>query len=406
MRLIFWLFLSVTISGLAKDAAVPGITINGMQVKIYLQPNEGLVSDFPPGSGQKFLKLFSKASLDVKSELWVGDREILQKRSKGLELTAKEDASFLKYAIFVTDERLSESDLNVIKATALGTARDPKEMESLNKQTLERLKKAGADVSTYDSKYMDAAKNAGNSLHLVSESKRHCTMSGQGPGFHAIVSYVIAESKMVMVVGWADLQDVSSAEARISEVVDSIESQTRKWDGVVPDLTNARFNGPDGIFSYKLFGKWQTMRSAPGSASPFPPGVKFVFLRNAEKTKAGLAPVITFVVENVACTSLDEYWEMSKKLMATKIADGSIQGVSDAKAYPVYSGWPAVTTTYQMKSERPLNCRIVMMKIGPGQFLTATLMYDETASEDLISSGMECLDSLDTPNSPKAKVLR
>ena len=403
---IAFLFLTLgPVSLGADDFRFASFNVHGMQVKVSLRGDEDEVRDFPPGSGSNFLKIFSGLSYDVKSELWIGDCELTKKRSRGLELTAKEDASFLKFAVFVTDERLSESDLGTMKISALATAKDSNKMDLLNHQTLNRIKQAVGDVSTYDSRYMEAAKNIGTTFHLVSESRRHCIFSGQGPGFYTICSYIIAEGKMIFVIGWASLDGLVKAEERMSEIVELIESQTRKWDGNLPDLSSARFNGPGGLFSYKLNGRWEIAHLPPGASSLFPPAVKYAVLRNSDKTKADINPIIMLVVENtIRELSLDEYWVMSKKLMASKIKDGSFRNVVDVKPYQLGSGWSSLTTTFQEMSKGKINCRLVIIKTGPTQFLTATLMYDDTATDAQITSGMECINSIDTPNSSKTEL--
>ena len=46
------------------------------------------------------------------------------------------------------------------------------------------------------------------------------------------------------------------------------------------------------------------------------------------------------------------------------------------------------------------------MMIGPGEFLTATIAADESARTEVIQSAWECVDSMDTPSSPKQRAIR
>ena len=46
------------------------------------------------------------------------------------------------------------------------------------------------------------------------------------------------------------------------------------------------------------------------------------------------------------------------------------------------------------------------MMIGPGEFLASTIVADETTRTEVIESAWQCVDSIDTPGSPKQRAIR
>ena len=406
MKTILRLFLFMTSLVLVgQEARIANFNINDAKVKIFLKEDEDIFRDLPVGAAQKLLEMYGQVGNSVKSELWIGDRKMLDKMSRGEQLTQKEDASITRCMILGFDGRLSVSELRATKLSLLDRFSDSKSIGDSHRKIADRIKNAGIDAAAYDSAQLEAAKNIGKTMRLVSETNRHFTIVGDMPDYSTFISYVIAEGKPVMIIVWSDPARKDESEKRMAEIVDLIEKQTREWDGVIPDFSNSRFNGPDSLFSYKCYDKWESA-AFRGQTSPFAPGAKFVFLRHPHKNKAGNSPLISFVLEKAPYASVTEFWSLSQRDLATKVAEGSIQSLSEARSYPMACGWPAMTVSYQFKAESPVNCRIVLLMVGPNQFLTATLLYDDTVSAEVISAGVECIDSLDTPDSPKRKAFR
>jgi hypothetical protein len=92
--------------------------------------------------------------------------------------------------------------------------------------------------------------------------------------------------------------------------------------------------------------------------------------------------------------------------MEREIKSGVISNITTPRPYPAASGWPAVTVSFSRKDKITNNCRLVMMMIGPGEFLTATITADETTRTEVVQSAWECVDSIDTPGSPKQRAIR
>jgi hypothetical protein len=211
---------------------------------------------------------------------------------------------------------------------------------------------------------------------------------------------------MVMVTGWFSPGGLPAAAKRTAEIVSLIEDQTAKWDGVLPPMANAGFHGPDSIFSYKCADKWQPA-STEGTKAFFPPGMKYALLQYPERTQMGVYPVIMMIYEKTdPAIKLSDYWELSLKAMEADIKAGIVADVSTPRPYPTSSGWPAITVSFSRKDKIQNNCRLVIMMIGPGEFLTATITADESARTEVIQSAWQCVDSIDTPGSPKQRAIR
>jgi hypothetical protein len=243
-------------------------------------------------------------------------------------------------------------------------------------------------------------------MQVVSEGPRHCTLAMESPTANVIVAYVLAESRMVMVTGWFSPGSLPAAAKRTAEIVSLIEDQTAKWDGVLPPMANAGFNGPDSIFSYKCADKWQPA-STEGTKAFFPPGMKYAMLQYPERTQMGAYPVIMMIYEKTdPAIKLSDYWELSLKAMDADIKAGIISDISTPRPYPTSSGWPAITTSFSRKDKIKNNCRLVIMMIGPGEFLASTIVADETTRTEVIQSAWQCVDSINTPSSPKQRAIR
>lgn len=135
--------------------------------------------------------------------------------------------------------------------------------------------------------------------------------------------------------------------------------------------------------------------------------MKYAMLQYPERTRIGVYPVIIMIYEKTdAVIKLSDYWEFSLKAMDADIRAGIISDVSTPRPYPTSSGLPAITTSFSRKDKIKNNCRLVIMMIGPGESLTSTITTDESARTEVIQSAFECVDSIDTPSSPKQRVIR
>jgi hypothetical protein len=340
------------------------------------------------------------------SEVWICDRAAQTKQASGVALTAAEDENMVRFMVVGTDSRLSESDLKAIKVSALDSGKDSASFDEKSKSTLERMQKAGVDTQAYSPGHIAAARGALAGMKVISEGPRHCTLAVESAQVNFIISYVLAESRLVMVAGWFKAGEFPFAAKRTAAMVSLIEDQSRKWDGVLPATANSRFSGPDGLFSYKCSGQWQPA-SSQAIAGFFVPGTKSVLLQYPEKTAAGNFPLVSLVLERRdPQMTMEQYWEMSLKLMEGEIRSGVIGSMIGPKPYPAASGWPAVTGNFVRHMKLPINCRVVILMVGPGEFLTATIMTDETVKAEVIQAAWECVESIDTPASPKQRAIR
>ncbi len=406
LNLLVWLTLFSTAFA-QQPRKFCEIQVNKAPIKIFLAEDEAAGTSFPPGAAKAYLKLLGlPENISISSEAWICDRASQTKNASGAELTAQEEEELVRFMIVGTDSRLSESDLKVMRHSALDSGKDMASFDQRTKATLERMKQAGADKPFYTKDKIAAARQAVTGMKVVSEGPRHCTLAVESAKVNSIISYVLAESRLVMVAGWFKTGDLPAATKRAAEIVSLIEDQSRKWDGVMPSMADSRFSGPDGLFSYKRSGKWQTA-SSQATAGFFAPGTMSVLLQYPEKTEAGNFPLVTLVLERRdPKMTMKEYWEMSLSLMEGAIRSGIITDISDPKPYPATSGWPAVTGTFVRNNKLPIKCRVVILMIGPGEFLTATIMTDETVKPEVFQAAWECVDSIDTPSSPKQRAIR
>ena len=376
-------------------------------VKIFLEADEIVGAGFSPGAAKEYLKLLGlPADIGVRSEVWICDRAATVKQASGATLTKEEDANLVRFMILASDAGLNESGLKEIKLSALDSGKDKTSFDAKIKATNDRLKKAGFDNSSYAPNSLEEARAAAVGMKVVSEGPRHCTLAMESPAVHVINAYVLAESKMVMITGWFSPGSFAAAAKRTAEIVSLIEDQTAKWDGVLPPMANARFNGPDALFSYKCADKWQPA-STEATKGFFPAGTKYALLQHPERTQMGVYPVITMIYEKAdPAIKLSDYWELSLKAMDADIKAGIVSDVSTPRPYPTSSGWSAITISFYRKDKIKNNCRLVIMMIGPGEFLTATIAADESARTEVIQSAWECVDSMDTPSSPKQRAIR
>jgi len=383
------------------------IKIGKNAVKIFLESDEAVGEGFKPGTAKNQLKLLGFPNdIGVLSEAWICDKAVVAKLSGGVTLTKQEEDNLVRFMIIASDSQLSESGLKTIKLSALDAGKDKVSFDAKIKAVQGRLKDAGVDNSAYAPKSLEEARAAAVGMKVISEGPRHCTMAMETPSVGSIVSYVLAESKLVMISGWFNPGGLAAATKRTAEIVSLIEDQTPKWDGVLPPMANARFNGPDGLFSYKCSDKWQPA-STEDTRAFFPPGMKYAMLQYPERTRIGVYPVIIMIYEKTdAVIKLSDYWEFSLKAMDADIRAGIISDVSTPRPYPTSSGLPAITTSFSRKDKIKNNCRLVIMMIGPGEFLTSTITTDESARTEVIQSAFECVDSIDTPSSPKQRVIR
>ena len=383
------------------------IKVGKNAVKIFLEADEAVGEGFKPGTAKNQLKLLGfPDDIGVLSEAWICDKAVVAKLSGGATLTKQEEDNLVRFMIIASDSQLSESGLKTIKLSALDTGKDKVTFDAKIKAIQGRIKDAGVDNSTYAPKSLEEARAAAIGMKVISEGPRHCTMAIETPSVGSIVSYVLAESKLVMISGWFNPGGLAAATKRTAEIVSLIEDQTPKWDGVLPPMANARFNGPDGLFSYKCSDKWQPA-STEDTKAFFPPGMKYAMLQYPDRTKIGVYPVIIMIYEKTdAVIKLSDYWEFSLKAMDADIRAGIISDVSTPRPYPTSSGLPAITTSFSRKDKIKNNCRLVIMMIGPGEFLTSTITTDESARTEVIQSAFECVDSIDTPSSPKQRVIR
>ncbi len=383
------------------------IKIGKNAVKIFLEADEAVGEGFKPGTAKNQLKLLGFPNdIGVLSEAWICDKAVVAKLSGGAALTKQEEDNLVRFMIIATDSQLSESGLKTIKLSALDAGKDKVSFDAKIKAVQARLKDAGVDNAAYAPKSLEEARAAAVGMKVVSEGPRHCTMAIETPSVGSIVSYVLAESKLVMISGWFNPGGLAAATKRTAEIVSLIEDQTPKWDGVLPPMANARFNGPDGLFSYKCSDKWQPA-STEDTKAFFPPGMKYAMLQYPERTTIGVYPVIIMIYEKTdAVIKLSDYWEFSLKAMDADIKAGIISDISTPRPYPTSSGLPAITTSFSRKDKIKNNCRLVIMMIGPGEFLTSTITTDESARTEVIQSAFECVDSIDTPSSPKQRVIR
>jgi hypothetical protein len=376
-------------------------------VKVFLEADEAVGEGFKPGTAKNQLKLLGFPNdIGVLSEAWICDKAVVAKLSGGATLTKQEEDNLVRFMIIASDSQLSESGLKTIKLSALDAGKDKVSFDAKIKAVQGRLKDAGVDNSAYAPKSLEEARAAAIGMKVISEGPRHCTMAMETPSVGSIVSYVLAESKLVMISGWFNPGGLAAATKRTAEIVSLIEDQTPKWDGVVPPMANARFNGPDGLFSYKCSDKWQPASNEDTKAF-FPPGMKYAMLQYPERTKIGVYPAIIMIYEKTdAAINLSDYWEFSLKAMDADIKAGITSDVSTPRPYPTSSGLPAITTSFSRKDRIKNNCRLVIMMIGPGEFLATTIVADESARAEVIQSAWECVDSIDTPSSPKQRAIR
>ena len=383
------------------------IKIEKTTVKIFLEAEEVVGNSFGPGSAKEYLKLLGlPADIGIRSEVWICDRAKTLKQAGGATLKKEESANLVRFMIIASDSRISESDLKKIKLSALDSGKDQTSFDAKFKATNDRFKKAGIDESSFAVNSLREARAAAAGMKVVSEGSRHCTLAMESPEVDVIVSYVLAESRMVMIAGWFSPGSLSAATKRTGEIVSLIEDQTPKWDGVVPPMANSRFNGPDGLFSYKCSDKWQPA-STENTKAFFPPGMKYSLLQHPERTPMGVYPVITMIYEKADPTvTLSDYWKLSLKVMEADIKAGIISDVSTPRPYPTSSGLPAITLSFSRKDRIKNNCKLVIMMIAPGEFLSSTIVADETAPTEVIQTAWECVDSIDTPSSPKQRAIR
>lgn len=383
------------------------IKVGKNAVKIFLEADEAVGDGFKPGTAKNQLKLLGfPDDIGLLSEAWICDKAVVAKLSGGAALTKQEEDNLVRFMIIASDSQLSESGLKTIKLSALDTGKDKVSFDAKIKAIQGRIKEAGVDNSAYAPKSLEEARSAAIGMKVISEGPRHCTMAIETPSVGSIVSYVLAESKLVMISGWFNPGGLAAAAKRTAEIVSLIEDQTPKWDGVLPPMANARFNGPDGLFSYKCSDKWQPA-STEDTRAFFPPGMKYAMLQYPERTRIGVYPLIIMIYEKTdAAIKLSDYWEFSLKAMDADIRAGIISDVSTPRPYPTSSGLPAITTSFSRKDKIKNNCRLVIMMIGPGEFLTSTITTDESTRTEVIQSAFECVDSIDTPSSPKQRVIR
>jgi hypothetical protein len=406
LHLLAWLVLLSTASA-QQSRRYCEFQVNKAPIKIFLEEGEAAGTAFPAGSAKAYLKLLGlPENITVSSEAWICDRASVEKQERGAELSVQEEEELVRFMIVGTDSRLSESDLKAMRRSTIDSGKDTEAFDRNTKATLERMKQAGAEKPFYTKDKIVAARHAVAGMTVVSEGPRHCTLAVESAQVNTIISYVLAESRLVMVAGWFKPGDLPAATKRAATIVTLIEDQSRKWDGILTSTADSRYNGPDGLFSFKCSGKWQRA-SAQATSGFFPPGTKSVLLQHPDKTAAGNFPLVTLVLERrEPQMTMKQYWEMSLTIMEDSIRSGIISGMSDPKPYPTSSGWPAVTGTFVRNNKLPINCRVVVLMVGPGEFLTATIMADETVKPEIIQGAWECIDSIDTPTSPKQKALR
>jgi hypothetical protein len=405
----FLLTLFLISASLRAQASRPycEVKVGKNVVKVFLEADETVGDGFKPGTAKNYLKLLGlPADIGVLSEAWICDKAATAKQASGVDLTKEEDANLVRFMIVASDSQLSESGLKTIKLSALDAGKDKVSFDAKIKATQDRLQKAGVDNSAYAPKSLEEARDAAVGMKVVSEGPRHCTLAMESPSVSCIVAYVLAESRLVMITGWFSPGGLAAAAKRTAEIVSLIEDQTPKWDGVVPPMANARFNGPDGLFSYKCADKWQPA-STENTRGFFPPGTQYALLQYPVRTQIGVYPVITMIYEKAdPAIKLSDYWEFSLKAMDADIKAGIITDVSTPRPYPTSSGLPAITTSFSRKDRVKNNCRLVIMMIGPGEFLATTIVADESARAEVIQSAWECVDSIDTPSSPKQRAIR
>jgi hypothetical protein len=405
----FLLTLVLISASLRAQASRPycEVKVGKNVVKVFLEADETVGDGFKPGMAKNYLKLLGlPADIGVLSEAWICDKAATAKQASGVDLTKEEDANLVRFMIIASDSQLSESGLKTIKLSALDAGKDKVSFDAKIKATQDRLQKAGVDNSAYAPKSLEEARDAAVGMKVVSEGPRHCTLAMESPSVSCIVAYVLAESRLVMITGWFSPGGLAAAAKRTAEIVSLIEDQTPKWDGVVPPMANARFNGPDGLFSYKCADKWQPA-STENTRGFFPPGTQYALLQYPVRTQIGVYPVITMIYEKAdPAIKLSDYWEFSLKAMDADIKAGIITDVSTPRPYPTSSGLPAITTSFSRKDRVKNNCRLVIMMIGPGEFLATTIVADESARAEVIQSAWECVDSIDTPSSPKQRAIR
>ncbi len=407
LRLLMLLLLTSAASSAQNARPYCEIKVEKTAVKIFLNDDEVIGDGFNPGAAKEYLRLLGLASdIGVRSEVWICDKASSAKQASGAVLTKEEDANFVRFLIVASDSRINESGLKAIKLSALDSGKDKASFDARIQATNDRLIKAGIDNSAYAPKDPDEARAAAVGMKVLSEGPRHCTLAMESPSVNGIVAYVLAESRLVMVTGWFNKGGLPAAAKRMAEIVSLIEDQTRKWDGVMPAMKNAGFHGPDSIFSYKCSDKWQPA-SVESTKAFFPPGTKYAMLQYPEATQMGVYPVLTMIYEKAGpAAKLSEYWEFSLKAMDAEIKSGVISDVTTPRPYPTSSGWPAITVSFSRKDRIKNNCRLVIMMIGPGEFLSSTIITDDTARTEVIQSAWECIDSIDTPSSPKQRAIR
>lgn len=380
-------------------------------VKVFLDDDEIMMTDVKPGAASAYLGLLGMPdSLQkaVKSELFIANKTIHLKSLAGQRLSKQEEDKYVRYLIVGVDQRTSESDLKAIKISALGMMKDSDDFKRRQSETIARMGKAGLDVSAYTPEVLSAVGRSASDIKVVSESDRHVTLDVLTPEGGRLISYVLAESRMVCVLHWYSPDEREISQKKFESRITLIESQTRKWDGDVTGLgsfSGKSFSGPDGMFSYRCAGKWQPA-STKDMPNPYPPGVRYSMLQYPERTQGGVYPVITILHESAQSASVNEYWDHSLKLISGALARGEITDVSVPRSYPATSGWPALMLEYNLNRKVPTKCRLVIMMVGKNQFLTATIMTDKTASDEVTETALQCVESIDTPDSPRQKALR
>jgi hypothetical protein len=383
----------------AQTADFTEFTAGPNKVKIYLQPDE-VTDQFDASFAENYFKA-TGAAFKVITGVIICDRALHARRQIEGVLSPAEQNALVRLMIVTTDSGMGPADIEVIKRTIFADAKDSEVIDSQIRKALE----IRSNSAPADEEFIKLARQKAGTPILVSQTKRHLTFSTVGEGLNVTVSYIIVESKMAVTVIWSSGGQVANAIRRMAGVVDLIESQTREWDGSVRDLSRARFSGFNGVFSFSRFGKWD-LDKAPGAEKLFSPQAQSLFMKYSEQTKAGTTPLLAFVLETTQHTSPNAFWKSMLDGMSHQVANGTLTIVADARPYPTKSGWPAVLSEYRLNQANPIRCRIVIMKIGPNKFLATYLFVDVSADDQVLETWLECVDSIDTPDSPKARAIR
>lgn len=204
------------------------IKIGKNAVKIFLESDEAVGEGFKPGTAKNQLKLLGFPNdIGVLSEAWICDKAVVAKLSGGVTLTKQEEDNLVRFMIIASDSQLSESGLKTIKLSALDAGKDKVSFDAKIKAVQGRLKDAGVDNSAYAPKSLEEARAAAVGMKVISEGPRHCTMAMETPSVGSIVSYVLAESKLVMISGWFNPGGLAAATKRTAEIVSSSKTRPR-----------------------------------------------------------------------------------------------------------------------------------------------------------------------------------